>query len=70
MDNGVPGSSRSARLSIKGPDPGFGAAIRALLGTRFLPLKGLALSRTPDRRSRGSIVGIARAFGWEGRGKK
>jgi hypothetical protein len=47
---------------MRGPSPGFGAAIKVLLDTKFLPFKVLILSRALDRRSRGSIVAIARTF--------
>ena len=54
-----PGSSRSALLDIRGPSPGFGAAIRVLHWTRGLVLVALALSRALDLRNRGSIVAFA-----------
>jgi hypothetical protein len=52
----VPGSSRSALLSINGPCPGFGAAIRVRLDTRLRPLTLPILGRALDRSNRGSIA--------------
>jgi hypothetical protein len=52
----VPGSSRSGLLDIKGPSPGFGAAINALLCTTFLLGTFLALGSTRDRNNRWSIL--------------
>ena len=51
--NIVLGSSRSARLDIKGPSPGFGAGVIHLL---CAPLRGLCL----DRNEAASLLRINR----------
>lgn len=54
----IPGSSRSALLSINGPELGFGAAIKVLLWTSCRALEALGRRRAPalDRNNLGIIL--------------